>query len=266
MPSAGAGTRVVLSKLGPGETMIGSSRPSLKLLLEGEEVYRVGKKVHRLLPGRMLLVDPGDPIEVTIRRTVSTRGLCIYFDDFAPIAPGPVLGRVAMRAANATPLGASLHAMGVAAHRGDIDFGKRASAIVDCAAAVVGGTLAEAREQYARLSVRRPSTRQNVLDRVEIARAFLHDNLARNITLAELAAASGLSTFHLARYFSAVIGMPPARYHRAIRLLRARELLMHGSSSVTEIAMQLGYSELSAFTHAFRREFGMSPREAAGQG
>jgi AraC-like DNA-binding protein len=39
----------------------------------------------------------------------------------------------------------------------------------------------------------------------------------------------------------------------------AKEYLVQGGPSVTEIAFLLGYSELSAFDRAFRRETGVSP-------
>lgn len=268
VPRVDLGPRVVLSNLGAGESLVGSAQPSLKLLLEGEEIYRAGKTVYRLVPGRMLLVDPGTPLDVTIRRSERTRGLCVYFGEPLPLPSAdkePVLGRVAMRAANATPLGKSLQKMAAAAHFGDAqDLGGQALAIADCAAAVLHGSLEEARQHQAGLALKRPSTRRNVLDRIEIARAFLHDNLDRNVLLAELASASGLSAFHLARYFSAAVGMPPMRYHRAIRMARALELLQSGHVSVTEVSEQLGYSELSAFSHAFSREFGHPPTQRTG--
>jgi len=46
-----------------------------------------------------------------------------------------------------------------------------------------------------------------------------------------------------------------------VRLRLASSLLSRGQVSVSEIALTLGYSETAAFTHAFKRQTGQSPRE-----
>ena len=43
---------------------------------------------------------------------------------------------------------------------------------------------------------------------------YLRDNLARDVTLSELAAVAKLSPFHFARAFKASLGMPPHVFHR----------------------------------------------------
>ncbi len=89
----------------------------------------------------------------------------------------------------------------------------------------------------------------------------LHTHLADDVTLAELAALTGLSTFHFARAFKKSTGLPPHAYLRALRRDKAQRLLEETALSITEIAFEVGYESGQALARAFRRETGVSPGE-----
>jgi AraC-like DNA-binding protein len=114
-----------------------------------------------------------------------------------------------------------------------------------------------------RLGVVKPSTRHDLLRRIERARDHLHAHLDRAVPLRELASVAGLSQFHLARYFSRLFQCPPAAYHRRLRLRRAAEYLVAGAGSVADAAELVGYSDSVALCHAFRKQFGEAPRRWA---
>jgi len=107
------------------------------------------------------------------------------------------------------------------------------------------------------------STRRHLCERLERARAHLHEHCDRNVALAELAAVAGVSRFHLARYFKLAFGAAPIAYHRGLRLARAAELLASGGRSLAEAAEAAGYSDAAALSHAFRRRYGRTPRQWA---
>ena len=69
----------------------------------------------------------------------------------------------------------------------------------------------------------------------------------------------GMSARTLARRFEEEVGMSMRAWRRRLRLFKAIELLA-GDLSVTQIALELGYSSTSAFTYAFRTEMGRSPQ------
>jgi AraC-like DNA-binding protein len=110
-----------------------------------------------------------------------------------------------------------------------------------------------------RLSHVRPAARTETLQRLECAQAFIHANAGRPLTLDEVSRAAALSRFHLTRTFAQVYGAPPLAYHRRLRLEQAAARLREGSACATALADELGYASLSAFSRAFRAQFGAPP-------
>jgi len=109
-------------------------------------------------------------------------------------------------------------------------------------------------------------TRASVLhedrDVVSRARAWLEARLFEPLSIVELARHCGSSESTLLRAFRRDVGMPPTAYLRNRRLEEALLLLESGRYNVSEVAMRVGYANISAFTAAFGRRFGSSPSEA----
>src|SRR5690606_31675212 len=93
------------------------------------------------------------------------------------------------------------------------------------------------------------------------ALAFYRRTVTRNPSVEEIAALSGLSASQLRRAFAAAGQPPPAEMFRAIQLDLARRLLARPGETISNIAEELGFGSLSAFTRAFTRHFGASPRQ-----
>jgi AraC-like DNA-binding protein len=79
--------------------------------------------------------------------------------------------------------------------------------------------------------------------------------------LTELAHSAGMSARTLTRLFQRETGLSFRAWRRRLRLLKSLSLLEAGGS-VTKTALDCGYESVSAFTAAFRKEFGLTPREA----
>jgi AraC-like DNA-binding protein len=79
------------------------------------------------------------------------------------------------------------------------------------------------------------------------------------LDLAALAASAGLSKYHFLRVFRRVVGMTPHQYLTASRLRRAAAALSGSQQSVTRIAFDSGFGDLSTFNARFRAVFGTSP-------
>jgi AraC-like DNA-binding protein len=94
---------------------------------------------------------------------------------------------------------------------------------------------------------------------VRRAMAYVHTHYAEKVSLKELAAYVGLSEQHLIRSFRKESGITPIDYLKRYRLRRAKALLEAGDKSITEVALEVGFSDSSYFARVFRREVGVSP-------
>jgi AraC-like DNA-binding protein len=92
----------------------------------------------------------------------------------------------------------------------------------------------------------------------------IHTQTAHPWTLVTLAREASMSRSSFAERFARVIGMPPLTYLLQWRIAVARNLLAHEQLTVTETAFAVGYQSASAFSTAFSRETGRSPKELIG--
>jgi AraC-like DNA-binding protein len=89
---------------------------------------------------------------------------------------------------------------------------------------------------------------------------WIDANSHRQIELEDTAAEAGLSPFHFLRLFSNVLGVTPHQYLVRSRLRHAARLLPDHDRSITGIAYDVGFGDLSNFVRTFRRAAGVSPR------
>ena len=80
------------------------------------------------------------------------------------------------------------------------------------------------------------------------------------IDLERAANQAGLSSFHFLRLFAGVLGVTPHQYLVRSRLRRAARLLADDARSITDVALDVGFADLSNFVRTFHRAAGMSPR------
>ncbi|MEG1041068.1 MAG: AraC family transcriptional regulator [Pseudomonas sp.] len=90
--------------------------------------------------------------------------------------------------------------------------------------------------------------------------AYIEQNAAYPLQVADLARLAGLSSARLHARFSAEASITPMDYIRQRRLLKARRLLRETALPIGEIAAQVGYASQSAFAAAVLRAFNCSPR------
>jgi AraC-type DNA-binding domain-containing proteins len=90
---------------------------------------------------------------------------------------------------------------------------------------------------------------------------FIEQHLSEEITLDNLAQLARFSKYHFHRMFKSTIGKPLMEYIRERRLTRAAYELIYSSKTITDIAFDLSFNSQDAFDKAFKRMYGIPPRE-----
>ena len=89
---------------------------------------------------------------------------------------------------------------------------------------------------------------------------YINAHLAEDLAIDDLAAKAYISTFYLMRKFKADTGYGIHQYIRSNRLLLARDLLKT-DMSITNICEEVGFSDYSTFSRAFKERFQCTPRD-----
>lgn len=89
--------------------------------------------------------------------------------------------------------------------------------------------------------------------------AYVDDNLSREVTLAGMADAVGLSPWHFIRVFKAAVGVTPYAWVVARRVDCVKQMLERGDASLARIAVACGFATQSHMTEVFRRTTGTTP-------
>ena len=98
------------------------------------------------------------------------------------------------------------------------------------------------------------------LARVTAAVRRIERDPGGDYSLSALAQEAALSSYHFLRTFERVTGVTPHQYVLRVRLREAALRLATEQDRVTDIAFGCGFGDVSNFNHAFRAEFGLSPR------
>jgi AraC family transcriptional activator of pyochelin receptor len=106
-------------------------------------------------------------------------------------------------------------------------------------------------------------TKENKADakRIMLAKDIITKNMDKPPSLSELSRLIGLNSNKLKKNFKEMFGVPVFKYIQEERLAKAHTLLKQGDMAVQEVAWFVGYESLSSFSNAFKKRFGMRPRE-----
>lgn len=88
---------------------------------------------------------------------------------------------------------------------------------------------------------------------------YIHQNLDKDLTLAELADVVYMSPYHFARLFKGSTGVPPHRFVVQQRIAHARGVLARTGRPIAEISRLVGFRTPSHFTRVFRHVLGITP-------
>lgn len=224
---------------------------SLAYVRKGSFGYRALGTHHELVAGSMLIGHPGDEFMCTHDHHVCGDE-CLAFH-LSPEIVDLVGGHGgAWRTGGLPPLPELMVlgelAQSVADRRSDVALDEAGLCLAARCVQVVSG----------RRPARQRSTASDRRRAVEAA-IWISSHSRQDIHLEQAAARAGLSQFHFLRLFSRVLGVSPHQYLVRSRLRHAAQLLGKGEQSITDVALEVGFADLSNFVRTFRRAAGMSP-------
>lgn len=106
----------------------------------------------------------------------------------------------------------------------------------------------------------KPATKKDLFRRISRGKEYLDVHFSEPLDIATVARASCLSEYHFYRLFRAVHGLSPYRYVLRKRLEKAVSRLREGHASIAGIAEESGFSDIHAFSKAFKNGMGVSPK------
>jgi AraC-like DNA-binding protein len=223
---------------------------SISFVRKGSFGYHSRGRAHELVAGSLLIGQPGEEFVCTHDHVCGDECLSFFFapelvetigdnrDSWdvgaaPPLAELMVLGELAQAAANGTS---------------DVGLDEAGQMLAHRFVEVVSG---KARKQVTVSS----RDRRRAVETALWIDAHSHEA----IELDDAAAQAGVSAFHFLRAFSAVLGVTPHQYLLRSRLRHAARLLADEARSVTDIAYDVGFADLSNFVRTFHRAAGVSP-------
>ena len=109
------------------------------------------------------------------------------------------------------------------------------------------------------IKAEKKATRVELYRRLNLARQMILDGGAYELSITDLAREAAMSEFHFLRSFKQAFGISPYQLLLDQKLMKSKELLERLEMSVSEVASFFGFSELGAFSKAFKARYGMSP-------
>ncbi len=98
--------------------------------------------------------------------------------------------------------------------------------------------------------------------RLETAIRMMEERIEQPLPIAALAQRVHVSTRTLENIFRQSLGQPPGKYYLGLRLQSAFRMVSDSDNSIHEIAIRTGFGSLSAFSRAYSKRFGISPKRS----
>jgi len=224
---------------------------TLSYVRKGSFGYRTRGRAFDLVAGSILVGLPGDEYVCTHEHAHGDE--CLSFD-LAPALVEAIGDRAETWQVSGVPPLPELMVLGElgqAAAEGRSDIG------LDEVGMLLANRFVEVVSGRKRTS---PAARAPDRRRAVEAALWMDAHSHEPLDLDSSAAAAGLSSFHFLRLFAHVLGVTPHQYVVRSRLRHAARLLADDARSITDIAFDVGFGDLSNFVRTFHRAAGVSPR------
>ncbi|MBA2745376.1 MAG: helix-turn-helix transcriptional regulator [Flavisolibacter sp.] len=107
----------------------------------------------------------------------------------------------------------------------------------------------------------KPSTRKEVLRRLQVAKEFIDHNYLQIRLVSEVADHCSMSEYHFYRRFKEVYKRTPYQYLTEIKMQAAKSLLLEKKYTITDVASLSGFQDVFTFSKAFKKFYGIPPSQ-----
>lgn len=252
---------------------------AIKYVMQGCETYHVKGEEYAICNGEYLLCNPHGEGSILVDSKNVVTGICI---DIAPemvsevvaslVAPDTAYADLSLDqffsspdfleqsfSANQTYLGQYLMKIQSAVevnpyqdYEFDAEFYYRLSeAIVQDYIPVV--------KQFQAIRSIKSTTKRDLLKKLSRGKSFLDEFFSFPIDVEDAAQTAHISQYHFFRLFREVYGVSPYQYIKARRLEKGKALITEDRMPIAQVAMEVGYSDIFAFSKAYRQYFGVPP-------
>lgn len=114
---------------------------------------------------------------------------------------------------------------------------------------------------YCQKSDQLSALRSEHSQKIKAALEYISAHYAEEISISDVAAACYFSDYHFMRFFKRCTGISCGEYIKSLRLEKAAEQFAAGESAILDVALSVGFHNLSYFYRAFRKKYGMTPKE-----
>ena len=235
------------------------SQATISIVRSGVFGFRSDRDDQLLSTGFVLLANPGQCYEISHDHAGGDRCLSFRVDDavleeIAGRDPRSTVTRYFAR--SVLPPIPRVEALRLLAEQ-RLAAGGAGIGLEEIGLALTGCVLEHTASPPRRVPAVTPRTREAVFAALD----YVERNASEDCSLSRLAAVVGLSPYHFLRLFKREVGVTPYRFLMQARIRKAIELLRDTRSPVTDIALSVGFGDLSNFIHSFRRELGCSPSQ-----
>ncbi|TYP78018.1 AraC family transcriptional regulator [Paenibacillus methanolicus] len=105
----------------------------------------------------------------------------------------------------------------------------------------------------------RPHSDDYRIERLKTVLHYIHEHYAEPVKLGDLAAQVAMSEAYFCRFFKSITAKSPLEYVNQYRVRQAAVLLRETDKKTMEIALDVGFNNLSYFIGVFKQHFGMTP-------
>lgn len=272
------GNSFKISSLSEYYRPVDSSGLAVKFVVEGNERYTINKRSYAISSGSYLLLNGEKDATVEIESKKNVKGICIHISDevIADAAASLMRPDTAYTdpdlatylstdlflenkyQARHTALGKKLNEIsGSIQHYlfslEDINSGL----FFELAEQLIADQTAVFKELQSIPTVK-PVTRKDLYRRLHTGKEYIDANFTQSLTIEQIAKESAMSEYHFFRLFKMVFGKSPHQYIIERRLAEASAHLKE-RRTVSEAAIESGFSDIFTFSKAFKKHYGMPP-------